>query len=489
MEHQTIDTTSHETLLASFEEQFNPCADVVIQTFPAKDETDMSVIMIYCDGLVDGKQINQFIIPRLEQHSLFIEEAHPKELGLTLNPVDDLKDTENLNLLIFSGQLLLIFGNGDQSCSLDIASIPGRNPEESAIESSIKGPRDGFTEELSVNIGLIRKRMKTSSMCYEKYVKGGRTQTSIGLLYVKDIINPDILKEARQNLDQIEIDGLLGTSIMERAIMGGIRSIFPLTDNTERPDYVVDSLLNGRFAVLIEGSPVAIIAPTTLFNQLKSPEDESTPFFIVTFERILRISGLLIACFFPAFYIGLTSFNVEQIPLPLLATISGTRMGLPMPVTLEAFLMIFMFELFNEAGRRLPRALGQTVSVVGGLIIGDAAIRAGITSPTIIVTVAISVISSYILVNTVLSGATAQVRIGMLVISSILGLFGFIIGLLGLLVHLVSLECYGVSYLSPVSPYIPGDFTQAVSMPPSMKRTKRPAVLHTQDSTRRRKRS
>ncbi|MEO2205636.1 spore germination protein [Paenibacillus pabuli] len=488
MEHPTIDITSHETLLASLKEQFNPCADVVIQTFPAKDETDMSVIMLYCDGLVDGKQLNQFIIPRLEDHTLLEENFHPKELGLTLNPVKDLTDTENLNLLIFSGQLLLIFGNGNQSCSLDIASIPGRNPEESAIESSVKGPRDGFTEELSVNIALIRKRMKTSSMCFEKYVKGGRTQTAIGLLYVKDIINPEILKEARQNLDKIEIDGILGTSVMERSIMGGIRSIFPLTDNTERPDYVVSSLLNGRFAVLIEGSPVAIIAPTTLFNQLKSPEDESTPFFIVTFERILRISGLLIACFFPAFYIGLTSFNVEQIPLPLLATIAGTRMGLPLPVTLEAFLMIFMFELFNEAGRRLPRALGQTVSVVGGLIIGDAAIRAGITSPTIIVSVAISVISSYILVNTVLSGATAQVRIGMLVLSSLLGLFGFMLGLFAVLVHLVSLECYGVSYLSPVSPYIPGDFTQAISMQPSMKRTKRPAALHTQDSTRRRKR-
>ncbi|KAA8756562.1 spore germination protein [Paenibacillus sp. UASWS1643] len=488
MEHPTIDNTSHETLLASLKEQFNPCADVVIQTFPAKDELDLPIIVLYCDGLTDAKQINQFIIPRLEEHSLFEEDLHPKELGLTLNPIEDLQDTDQLNLLLFSGQLLLIFGNGDQSCSLDIASIPGRNPEESAIESSVKGPRDGFTEELSVNIALIRKRMKTSSMCYEKYVKGGRTQTAIGLLYVKDIINPEILKEARENLDKIEVDGIIGTSVMERAVMGGIRSIFPLTDNTERPDYVVNSLLNGRFAVLIEGSPVAVIAPTTLFNQLKSPEDENTPFFIVTFERILRISGLLIACFFPAFYIGLTSFNVEQIPLPLLATIAGTRMGLPMPVTLEAFLMIFMFELFNEAGRRLPRALGQTVSVVGGLIIGDAAIRAGITSPTIIVTVAISVISSYILVNTVLSGATAHVRIGMLVISSILGLFGFMLGLFALLVHLVSLECYGVSYLSPVSPYIPGDFTQAVSMYPSMKRTKRPAALHTQDSTRGRKR-
>ena len=141
--------------------------------------------MLYCDGLVDGKQINQFIIPRLEEHSLLVEEAHPKELGLTLNPIEDLTDAENINLLIFSGQLLLIFGDGEQSCSLDIASIPGRNPEESAIESSVKGPRDGFTEELSVNIALVRKRMKTSSMCYEKYVKGGRTQTSIGLLYVR----------------------------------------------------------------------------------------------------------------------------------------------------------------------------------------------------------------------------------------------------------------------------------------------------------------
>ncbi|MBY0120195.1 spore germination protein [Paenibacillus xylanexedens] len=488
MEHQKIDTTSHETLLASLQDQFDPCADVVLQTFPAKSENGLQVIALYCEGLVDAKQINQFIIPRLEQHSMHLEETHPKEMKLAMNPVEDLNDTDNLNLLIFSGQLLLIFGNGDHACSLDIASIPGRSPEESALESSVKGPRDGFTEELSVNIALIRKRMKTSSMCYEKYVKGGRTQTAIGLLYIKDVINPDILKEARSNLDQIEIDGIIGSSVMERAVMGGVRSIFPLTDNTERPDFVVDSLLNGRFAVLIEGSPVAIIAPTTLFNQLKSPEDESTPFFIVTLERILRISGLLIACFFPAFYIGLTSFNVEQIPLPLLATITGTRIGLPLPVTLEAFLMIFMFELFNEAGRRLPRALGQTVSVVGGLIIGDAAIRAGITSPTIIVTVAISVISSYILVNNVLSGATAHIRIAMLAISSILGLFGFMIGLFALLVHIVSLECYGVSYLAPVSPYIPEDFTQAVSMHSSMKRTKRPAALHTQDSTRRRKR-
>ncbi|WP_128100241.1 spore germination protein [Paenibacillus sp. DCT19] len=484
MEHTPINSESPESLYASLQQLFKSCADVVVQSYPSRQPAGLSVILVYCEGLTDTKQINQYVAPRLEQARLDAGMPLPSQLELSMSSIQDIQDVPNINRLVFSGQLVLFFGQGQEAYSMDIASIPGRTPEESAIETSVKGPRDGFTEELSTNIALIRKRLKSDSMCYEKFVKGTRTQTSMGLLYIGDIINPDILSEARHNLNQIEIDGVLGTSLVERAVMGGIKSIFPLTDSTERPDYVVDSILNGRFAVLIEGSPVATIAPTTLFNQLKSPEDESTPFFIVTFERILRIAGLLIACFFPAFYIGLTSFNLEQIPLPLLATIAGTRMGLPMPVTLEAFLMIFMFELFNEAGRRLPRALGQTVSVVGGLIIGDAAIRAGITSPTIIVTVAISVISSYILVNPVLSGATSQIRIFMLVLSSVLGLFGFMVGFFALIVHLVSLECYGVSYLSPVSPYIPGDFTQSVSMLPTMKRKQRPKALHTQDTTR-----
>ncbi|MCW3795746.1 spore germination protein [Paenibacillus sp. LS1] len=486
MEHTRINLESHEALLISLQQMFQPCADVVVQSYSVGNHHPIvPVIMLYCEGLTDIQQINKFIVPRLEQNEINVNIPLPAELRLVLNPIQDITNIPDINQLLFSGQLILLFGKGDPAYSMDIASIPGRSPEESAIETSVKGPRDGFTEELSTNIALIRKRMKTDSMCYEKFVKGKRSQTSIALLYIDDIINPDILSEARKNLDQIDIDGVIGTSLMERSIMGEMKSIFPLTDSTERPDYVVDSLLNGRFAVLFDGSPIATIAPTTLFNQLKSPEDESTPFFIVTFERILRIAGLLIACFFPAFFIGLTSFNVEQIPLPLLATIAGTRIGLPMPVTLEAFLMIFMFELFNEAGRRLPRALGQTVSVVGGLIIGDAAIRAGITSPTIIVTVAISVISSYILVNSVLSGVTSQIRIYMLLASSVLGLYGFMIGLFALIVHLVSLECYGVSYLSPVSPFIRGDFSHSVSMLPSTRRKKRPASLHTEDSTRR----
>lgn len=462
---------------------FQNCADVVVRQF-----TDMStpITLVYCDGLTDQKTINEIVLPRLLSVDLSDNSSLSSKLALTLNelalPVDPIQMEEP----IFSGQLLILTGEDDHSrlYTLDISSIPGRMPEESALESAVKGARDGFTEELSVNVGLIRKRLRTKSFCYEQFVFGERSHTKIALFYVEDVINPEILKTIQQRLNQIDVDGLVGSSIIERTIMGSIPSILPLTDMTQRPDYVVTSLLNGRFAVMMEGSPVANIAPTTLFNQIHSPEDASTPFFMVAMERLLRIFGLVVASLFPGFYIGLTSFNLEQIPLPLLATVAGTRVGLPLPAPLEAFMMIAMFELFNEAGRRLPRALGQTVTVVGGLIIGDAAIRAGVTSPTIIVAVAISVISSYMLVNTVLSSVTSLIRLFVLAFASFLGMYGFFIAAFILVIHLASLESYGVRYLSPVTPLKLGDAIQTVLMKPSYGRKKRPESLQTQDNTR-----
>ncbi|GAK40497.1 hypothetical protein TCA2_2987 [Paenibacillus sp. TCA20] len=462
---------------------FQNCADVVVHHF-----TDMStpITLVYCDGLTDQKTINEIVLPRLTSVDLTDSSNLSSRLALTLNEIEFPVDSVQIEEPVFSGQLLILTGSEQNTriYTLDIASVPGRTPEESAIESAVKGARDGFTEELTTNVGLIRKRLRTKSFCYEQFVSGERSHTKIALFYVEDIINPEILKTIRERLSQIDTDGLVGTSIIERAVMGGIPSILPLTDMTQRPDYIVTSLLNGRFAVMMEGSPVAIVAPTTLFNQIHSPEDASTPFFMVAVERLLRIFGLFVAALFPGFYIGLTTFNVDQIPLPLLATVAGTRVGLPLPVPLETFMMIAMFELFNEAGRRLPRALGQTVTVVGGLIIGDAAIRAGVTSPTIIVAVAISVISSYMLVNTVLSSVTSLIRLFVLAFASFLGMYGFFIAAFILVIHMASLESYGVRYLSPVTPLKLGDAIQTVLMKPTFGRKKRPESLQTQDDTR-----
>ena len=220
------------------------------------------------------------------------------------------------------------------------------------------------------------------------------------------------------------------------------------------------------------------------YRLIKSPEDTNMPFHIVTIQRTMRLAGLLIAVFLPGFYIALTSYNIEQLPTPLLATIMNSRTGLPLSIPLEAFMMLFLFEVFHEAGIRLPKSVGQTITVVGGLIVGDSAIRAGITSPTMVVMVAVTIIATFTLVNQVLAGTTSIVRLYVLTLSSLLGMFGFFIALFSLVLHLATLECYGVPYLAPISPYVSRDVWEGLMRKPVRNMFRRPKVLRTQDPTR-----
>lgn len=470
---------------------FHSSADVIIHEFNATGSQDNNkyITLIYCPGMTDVKQINELALPRFE--ALYQDFPDPSASDISMNrhlPLTPIRGDgilHEISYYVYSGSLVIYFTDLDLFFRLDIASPPTRAPGEPLTESSIKGPRDGFTEDLTANLALLRKRLRSRSLCVESFVKGKRGETSIALIYIDDIINSDILDEVRQRLNQINIDAITGTSFIESIITGSNnRSLFPLTDYSGRPDFIADSLLTGKFAVLVDGSPMGIIAPITLTNLLTSPEDANTQYYNVVIQKLLRLFGLFIALFLPGFYIALTSFNLEQIPLPLLATISNSRQGLPLPIPLETFMMLFLFEIFNEAGRRLPKALGQTVTVVGGLIIGDAAIRSGITSPTIIVTVAITIVAASTLINQTLSGATSQIRIIILLMSSLLGMFGFIISAIAIVFYLASLENYGVPYLSPLSPFHKRDFLLSLFRKPEEKQILRPGALHTNDNTR-----
>lgn len=470
---------------------FQHSADVKIRQFDAGGEHSHPITLIYCEPMTDMKQLNEYVLPRLAD--LFREQVDPgieaieRNRFLPLNPIKEPDLLHHLSLLVYSGKLAIYFEEREAFFSFDISSPPGRSPEEANTEAAVKGSRDGFTENLTTNIGLIRKRLRTPSLCVEEIIKGTRGESRIALFYIQDVISPEILEEARKRLNGIDTDAIIGTSFIESVVTGSkTRSIFPLTDYSGRPDYVTDALLAGRFAVLVDGNPIAIIAPVTLMNLLISPEDANTPFYIVSLQKVLRIVGLTIGLFLPGFYVALTSFNLEQIPVPLLATISNSRHGLPFPVPFEAVIMLFLFEIFNEAGRRLPQAIGQTITVVGGLIIGDAAIRAGITSPTIIVAVAIAIVASSTLENQTLSGTAAHLRLGIVLLSSFFGMFGFLISLIGLVLYLSSLESYGVPYLSPYSPFVKRDFAESVFKKPSDSIKKRPRILHPHDKTARR---
>ncbi|WP_249864777.1 spore germination protein [Paenibacillus konkukensis] len=465
---------------------FHKSADIKMEKYELAEDGKGTVYLLYCDGLADTKQINHFILPRLE---CFVRES---------NSVEELERTWELMRInrqsvlvsqVFSGQLLIFFPFSQIVYSMDISRIPQRSPQESNTETAIKGPKDAFVEELTTNVALVRKRLRTNSLCYEQFSIGARSRSRVALLYIEDITQPRFVEEARERLQHIEIDILFGSSQLEEMLADRSTSMFPLLHYTTRPDFVVDCLVRGRFAILVEGAPTAIIGPANLTLLLKTPEDSYIPYYMGTFGLLFRFVGLIIALLLPGFWTALASFNIEQLPLPLLATITLSRLGLPLPAPLEAFLMLGLFELFREAGERLPKAVGQTVAVVGGIVVGDAAIKAGLGSTTFLVIACVTAVASYTLVNQSLVGTVSIVRLFVLLMSSVLGMFGFIASVIALVVYLSSLESFGVPYLAPLSPFRWNDFVSAITRKPWYKKDYRPGMLGTTDHTRKERRT
>ncbi|OPA73317.1 spore germination protein [Paenibacillus selenitireducens] len=463
------------------------CGDVRSETHLfGPSENSYKVVLIYCDGLADMKQLNQYVIPLLAS---LLEKANTlnsldRNNPLTLQPILPTAAIQAVEMILFSGQLIIGIEQDNLLYAVNIANPPNRTPEESNTEISIKGPKDGFTEDLSTNIALIRKRMRTRSLKCEIYTIGVRSQTKVSLMYVSDIMNSDILNDVRQRLQKIDTDAVVSSSQLGEALGDSKYALFPMLDYIGRPDYVVQSLVRGRFIIIAEGSPMVLIGPANLLLTLKSPEDIHFPYFFVAFQRILRFIGLFISIFMPGIWISLIAFNLEQLPFSLLATVTISRLGLPFSAPMEMILMLGLFEIFREAGIRLPKAVGQTVAVVGGIIIGDAAIRAGLSSATTLVVAAVTAVATFTLVNQSLSGTVSILRLFVLIVSSVLGMYGFIISLITIVFYLSIQQAFGIPYLAPISPPIFRDMIVALFTLPVKILKRRPAMLHTTDDTR-----
>ncbi|CAH1224706.1 Spore germination protein XA [Paenibacillus allorhizoplanae] len=472
-----------------FREWFALSDDIIIKTYPVTyGEMTERVTMLYCEGMVRTDMINGLVLPKMQA---FVEsdfnrneDAMDVSSMLQLVQLTGNQMISDMKLAVYAGQLILFFENTQAIYAMDIAAPPNRSPEESSTETSIKGPRDGFTEEVITNIALVRKRLATPSLCCEKIHLGRKSNTVVALLYLGDVINESIIQEARDRLQTINVDAVISSAQLNDALSGRAFSLFPLLNYTGRPDFVADSLLRGRFAVIVDGSPMALIAPASLSFILDSPEDVHNPFYFVAFERILRVLGLLISVLLPGLWISVSSFNLDQIPYQLVATISSSRLGLPLSGPMDFIVMLMLFELFREAGARLPKVVGQTVTVVGGLIVGDAAIRSGITSPTTLVVTSLSTISMYTLVNQSLAGTITVLRIVILLISTVFGIYGFMISLMGLILFMSTLESFGVPYLSPLSPPQFGEMITSLLAKPWKKLRRRPHALSPKDDTR-----
>ncbi len=480
---RNIQSLKQEFELKTLKELFKLSADVKFQSYSFHQH---NVHFITCDAMFDPFLLNKVIIDRVEA---FFEDASPTSLEdqlkhkLHIPNFQKISNTDDAIRRVFSGYALLYFEEEKILFSSKIAKKPNRVPSETAEEVIIKGPRDNFIEDVFINIALIRKRLPTKSFCVETMEIGKRSQTTVAVLYMDDITDKTMVDEIRKQLRKVDTDVVFsGDILMER--VENTAKILPHHDYTGRPDFAIQALSRGRIIILVDGVSYAIITPPNIFLLFKSGEDNEYPVFVSSLERLLRIVGILISMLAPGFWLALSTYHQEQLPILVLATIVQSRTGLPFPTLLEILLMLFMFEIFREASLRLPSLLSGTMSVVGGLIIGDAAIKAGITSPSMIVVIAISSISAYTLVNQSFVTAMSIFRLFVIFMAAFFGLFGFFMAVFFILVYVANIRVLSVPYLNIAANLSWPDFKKSLIRLAPNGNSKRPTFLQTQDKTR-----
>ncbi|MFC0270548.1 spore germination protein [Metabacillus herbersteinensis] len=417
-----------------------------------------SAIILYLDGLVDMNRMESNVINPLLTHNEDLlqkpiitikeieEELHSAQVkkGGTIQEVVD---------HILSGDTVLLVSGFNQSLFISEQSWQQRSVNDPPSEPVVYGPREGFTENIRTNTSMIRRRLKTSQLKLESITIGELSKTEVVIAYLEGIAQDSIVEEVRTRLNRINIDAIEDSGYILEFIEDNPYSVFPQVLQTERPDRVVGSLLEGKIGIIVENSPFALIAPVTFFVMMNSPEDYYGRFMISTFTRWLRYLFLFVALLFPSIYIAVTTFHQELLPTNLLFSVAASREKVPFPAVVEALLMEITFEALREAGLRLPRPIGATVSIVGALVIGQAAVEAGIVSAPLVIVVSITGIASFMFASYSLTGAIRLLRFMMMFIAATLGFYGILLGVFFILVHLVQLRSFGVPYLTPVSPF------------------------------------
>lgn len=349
---------------------------------------------------------------------------------------------------------------------------------------SFRGPRQGFTESLQTNISMIRRYIKNPNLWVEKMKKGSVTNTDIALMYIQGICDEKVLKEVKQRLEKIDIDSILESGYIEQLIEDETFTTFPTMYHTERPDVVAGNLLEGRFAIIVDGTPFVLIAPALFVQFFQSVEDYYSRFDIATSIRILRVLVFFISLVAPAVYVAATTFHQEMIPTQLLVVIAAQREIVPFPAVVEALTMEVAFEILREAGVRLPRVVGSAVSIVGALVIGQAAVQAGIVSPAMVIIVALTAIASFATPAFAMAISARLIRFIFIIASAVMGFYGLILGIIMMFVHLCSLRSFGVPYMSPLAPFSSQGVKDALFRVPWWADEKRPESVSKEDKVR-----
>ena len=337
-------------------------------------------------------------------------------------------------------------------------------------ETASKGPRDGFVENLEVNISLIRRKVKDNSLTIELFNVGSRTQSDVAMIYLNDVVDNQVLEKLRKRLESVDVDAILSAGALDQYIESYAYTVFPQADSTERPDRAIGNMVEGRILVVLEGTPMVLVYPATFMQFFQAVEDYTQRTIISSFVRFLRILAACVVITLPSIYLTLIKFNVELIPIKFVTPIVQSRVGIALTPFLEIIAMEIVVEFLREGGLRLPTKIAQTLSLVGGIIIGDTAIQSKMVSPTTLLIVGITVITTFLIPNYDMSLSIRMLRFPMLILANIMGIFGIAVGWFLILVHLSSLDSLGVPYFE----FHKSDMKDTFIRAPLWKMNKRP---------------
>jgi len=445
---------SKSLTLAHTLSEFKDCIDITHRSYP-----EISTDLVYFSHQVDQDKLYREVVSPLINVSA-------KDISSVLQQSQYTKVNDSKDLIngILAGEVAIFHGR--HVFLIDIFGLQARPVSQSETETVIIGAHDAFTEQIGTNLSLIRQRIKSSHLKVIKLSVGEVTKTDVYLLYIKDIVNMEYVNEAAHRISNIEIDALFDTHMLLQFIDDSPLSIFPQFFTSERPEAMASKLVAGRIVVFVDGSPSAFSAPTSFFEYFSSSDDYNQRWMLGSASRLLRFLALFVTLSFTALYVSVTTYHYEMIPENLLLTLTESRYKVPFPPLIEALIMETTIELLREAGARLPSKIGQTIGIVGGIVIGQAAVQAGLTSNILIIAVASSAIASFVTPTFVMSASIRLLRFGLIMLAGIWGNFGLAVGLAAIVIHISGLTSLGSSYLTPVAPFQPKDWKDTFIVAP-----------------------
>lgn len=484
MEEQVRDEISKKASqnIIYVKELFKNAADVVFREFKVGN---LGAALVYIDGMADKNLLNDFLLePLMESGS---DNPTPEKLKDKIIAISDMKEITKLSdgiNAVLAGETLVFVDDLGAAFTIANRSWPNRGIGEPSGETVIRGSREGFTETIRFNTALVRRRIRDTRLKVEPTQAGKRSKTDMAIMYIEDIVNKDVLEELKMRLENIDIDAVLDSGYIEQLIEDNSATPFPQVQSTERPDVVAAALYEGRVAIFVDNSPFALVVPAVLADFFQSPDDYYNRWMSGSVVRIIRILAIFASLLLPAFYVAVTSFHTGLIPTKLAYAIAASREGVPFAAYVEALLMEAALAFLIEAIIKLPKPVGSTIGIVGGLIIGQSAVSAGLVSPIMVIVLGLTAITTFLIPNYTVTTAFSYFRVTFILISAILGLYGIMLGFIFLLIHLTRIESFGIPYLAPAVNTVMKDMKDLYVRMPLRNFKERPEFLKPGDKIR-----